>query len=274
MTSLKYKSHLKIFIQTMPVIDRLLFRYPQGGGRSLHGKISHRRLGGGVKRFYRLIDFRRLLWNFPSYIFRIEYDPKRTAFIHLICYINGMLSYILATEGVNIFDKIYSSNKLYSLKPGNYFPLEFFPEGTFINCMELSPSTFGKIARAAGTAILLLKKFSSKRILLRYPSKEEVFMPNNCFATFGRLSNLNHKFMKFYKAGQKRNLGIKPIVRGVARNPIDHPHGGAGGRCLVTFWSQTAKNFPTRKKPISSYIVLSRKKKGKKAENNVTIIHV
>jgi large subunit ribosomal protein L2 len=144
--------------------------------------------------------------------------------------------------------------------------LKNIPEGSLLNSVAIEKSSGASLARAAGTFCILLKKFSSNKILIRLPSKEEIFLEENCIATIGRVSNLNHKFISFYKAGQNRLHGKKPIVRGVARNPVDHPHGGGGGRPLVTLWGRIAKNTFTRKKNKfhKNIIVLSRKKKKSK----------
>jgi len=159
-----------------------------------------------------------------------------------------MLSYSLTVQSTKIKQKIFISNYYMNFTYGNSFLLRNVPEGTFINCVEDVPKSGGKLARSAGTAAILLKKFDINKILVRLPSKEEIFLKDDCLCTLGRISNPNHRFIPFYKAGQNRLLGNKPIVRGVAKNPVDHPHGGAGGRCQVTPWSKIAKTRSTRRK--------------------------
>ena len=248
-------------------IGSLVLTKPLTGGRNNSGVCVFRNKGGGVKKFYRLIDFFHILWEIPAFVLRKEYDPFRTGFINLICYINGMLSYYLATEGLRRRNVLRTTNFFLEFTKGYTMKLKNIPEGSLLNCVEIKKISGGSLARAAGTFCILLKKFSSNKILIRLPSKEEIFLKENYIATIGRVSNINHKFIRAYKAGQNRWRNKKPIVRGVARNPVDHPHGGAGGKHLVTLWGRIAKNSPTRKKNKfhQNFIVLSRKKKKKKS---------
>lgn len=248
-------------------IESLVLIKPLTGGRNNNGICVFRNKGGGVKKFYRLIDFFHVLWEIPAFVLRKEYDPHRTGFINLVCYINGMLSYYLATEGLKRRNVLRTTNFFLEFTKGYTMKLKNIPEGSLLNSVEITKNSGGILARAAGTFCILLKKFSSDKILIRLPSKEEIFLKENYIATIGRVSNINHKFIRSYKAGQNRWRNIKPTVRGIARNPVDHPHGGAGGRHLVTLWGNIAKNSPTRKKNKfhQNIIVLSRKKKKKKS---------
>jgi large subunit ribosomal protein L2 len=249
-------------------IESLVLAKPLTGGRNNSGICVFRNKGGGMKRFYRLIDFFHILWEIPAFILRKEYDPFRTGYIYLVCYINGMLSYYLATEGLKRRNVLRTTNFFLEFTKGYTMKLKNIPEGSILNSVEIKKNRGGSLARAAGTFCILLKKFSSNKILIRLPSKEEIFLKESCIATIGRVSNINHKFIYSYKAGQNRWRGKRPIVRGVARNPIDHPHGGAGGKHQVTLWGSIAKNRPTRKKNKfhQNLVVLSRKKKKKKSK--------
>lgn len=249
-------------------IKGLIVKKPLKGGRNNTGICVFRRHGGGVKKFFRVIDFFHILWEIPAFVLRKEYDPFRTGFITLVCYVNGMLSYYLATNGNKRRNVLRTTNFFLEYTNGYTMKLKNIPEGSLLHSVEIFENSGGKIARAAGTNCVLLKKFGVNKILIRLPSKEEIFLKQNCIATIGRVSNINHKFIYLYKAGQNRWRNRKPVVRGVARNPIDHPHGGAGGRPSVTLWGCVAKNFNTRKKNKfhSNTIVLSRKKKKKKSK--------
>ena len=253
-------------------INSLVSIRPLKGGRNNSGVCVFRRRGGGVKNFFRFLDFYHIIWEIPAFALRKEYDPSRTAFVLLVCYINGMLSYYLATDGIKRRNVLRTTNFFLEFTKGYTMKLKNIPEGSLLNSVELSKNSGGKIARAAGTFCILLKKFSSKKILVRLPSKEEIFLKENFIATIGRVSNLKHRFLYLYKAGQNRWRNKKPVVRGVARNPIDHPHGGGGGKPSVTLWGNIAKNFPTRKKNKyhNNVIVLSRKKKKKKITKIMT----
>jgi large subunit ribosomal protein L2 len=249
-------------------INSLVLFKPLTGGRNNTGKCVFRNRGGGTKKFYRLLDFLHILWEIPAFVLRCEYDPFRTGFVALICYINGMLSYCLATQGLKKRNVLRTTNFFLEYTNGYTMKLKNIPEGSFLNCVEISKNGGGSLARAAGTACVLLKKFSSEKILIRLPSREEIFLKEYYIATIGRVSNINHRFLYLYKAGQNRWRNKKPIVRGVARNPVDHPHGGAGGKPSVTLWGKIAKNSITRKKNKfhRNFIVLSRKKKKKKSK--------
>lgn len=267
MTYLRRSFQLDKIIQTYPAINKLLQIHPRGGGRNNLGRIIFRKQGGGAKKFLRILDFKKVLWNMPFYVLRVEKDPFRTGFIQLICFVNGMVSYTLSPEGVEKMEYLLNSYSYYFLAIGQSVCLNNLEEGSFIHSLEKKYLNGGEVARSAGTAITVLKQFRDGRILLRYPSKEEILANQISLVTVGRVSNPDHKFVRILGAGKQRRLGIKPVVRGVARNPVDHPHGGAGGRHQVTFWSKIAKNKVTRDPDlVSTYIYLSRKKKRKKSK--------
>ena len=260
MNYLFHRIKLRFRVQSYPSVKNLCVPIISSAGRNNTGKISFRAVGKRVSRKYRLVDFKRLVWNYPGKVLRIEYDPNRTSLIALICYPNGVLSYINATDGLYIGQRIFVSAFKQYLKLGNTLPMYIFNEGSVVNTVEFNAFNGGVLARSAGTAVTLLKKLPKNQILAKLPSKEEVLLDGNCLATYGRVSNLDRKFSSYYKAGQLVNFGVKPKVRGVAKNPIDHPHGGGGGRCLVTPWAQIAKNRRTRnKKKVSPQIVRSRR---------------
>jgi large subunit ribosomal protein L2 len=194
-----------------------------------------------------------------------EYDPNRTSLISLICFHNGMLSYILGTNGIISGDRIYStSSPLYAIV-GNCLPLFSIPEGTNIHSVEFKLGKGASVVRSAGTTSLFVKSFDEDKILLRLPSKEEILVNKECTAVMGQVSRGEHMIQKEYKAGQARRFSFKPVVRGVAKNPIDHPHGGGGGKYLVTPWAKVGKTQSTRHpKKVNPDIVKSRKKKRKK----------
>jgi large subunit ribosomal protein L2 len=265
MTYLRIRTPLSE-LTPQPKMDFLMENKPRAGGRNNTGRIVFRRSGGGAKKFLRLVDFKKIFWNVPFYILKTVKDPTRTGYLFLTCFINGIVTYILATEGADDTSCFLTTSKHGFFFVGNTITLARVFEGCFLHSLEKRLNFGGTIARAAGTHATLLKKFKYNKILIRLPSKEEILLGEKTITTLGRVTNVNHKFIRLTGAGQRRRLGIKPLVRGVARNPVDHPHGGAGGKCQVTTWSKIAKNKNTRKKKvfISSHIFLSRKKLKKK----------
>ncbi len=236
-------------------------------GRNVNGRITVRRRGGGHKRKYRVIDFRREKLNIPGKVSTIEYDPNRTAYIALINYADGEKRYILCPNGLNVDDTIISSAEA-EIKVGNSLPLSAIPMGEMIHNVELRPGGGGKLARGAGVGIQLMAK-SGKYAQLRLPSGEQRKVLVTCTATIGIVGNGEHQNRKLGKAGVSRWLGRRPKVRGVAMNPVDHPHGGgegrtSGGRHPVSPWGVPTKGFKTRKnKATDKFIVRRRKKKNK-----------
>ena len=234
----------------------------KSGGRSSNGRITVRFRGGGAKRLYRLVDFKRRKFDVPAVIQRIEYDPNRTAFIALIKYSDGELSYILAPQRVKAGDEIIASEKV-DVKPGNASPLRSMPIGTIIHNVELKPLKGGQIARSAGAYAQLVGR-DGGYAQIRLNSGELRMVQDTCMATFGAVSNQDHMNENLGKAGRVRHMGFRPHVRGVAMNPIDHPHGGgegrtSGGRNPVTPWGKDTKGTRTRKnKATDKFIIRTR----------------
>lgn len=232
------------------------------GGRNNLGRITSWHRGGGHKKKYRLIDFKRNLWDIEATVERIEYDPNRTAFIALIRYDNGDLSYILAPQRLAAGDKVVAGEKA-DIKPGNALPLKNIPVGTILHNVEMKAGKGGQIARSAGSYVQLVGK-DSGYALLRLRSGEVRLVRAECMATVGAVSNPDHQNVNYGKAGRMRWLGRRPVVRGVAMNPIDHPHGGgegktSGGRHPVTPWGKPTKGKRTRSnKATGKYIVRRR----------------
>ncbi|SCZ08791.1 50S ribosomal protein L2 [Alkaliphilus peptidifermentans] len=238
----------------------------KSGGRNVHGKITVRHRGGGAKRKYRIIDFKRNKDGIPAKVASVEYDPNRTANIALLNYADGEKRYIIAPNGLKVGDVVESGPDA-DIKPGNCLPLKNIPVGTVVHNIEMKPGKGGQIARAAGNAAQLMAK-EGKNALLRLPSGEIRYISIECKATVGQVGNLDHENITIGKAGRKRNMGIRPTVRGSAMNPNDHPHGGGEGRSPigrpspVTPWGKPALGYKTRdKKKASSKFIVSRRKK-------------
>jgi len=232
------------------------------GGRNNTGRITVRWRGGGHKRRYRIVDFKRRKRDVPGVVERIEYDPNRTAFIALIKYQDGELSYILAPQRLSVGDTVVSARQA-DVKPGNAMPLMAMPVGTIVHNVELKPGRGGQIARSAGTYAQYVGRDAGFAIL-RLNSGEQRLVHQNCMATVGAVSNPDHGNISIAKAGRNRWLGRRPSVRGVAMNPVDHPHGGgegrsSGGRHPVTPWGHPTKGKKTRKnKRTDKFIARSR----------------
>lgn len=237
----------------------------KSGGRNNHGRITVRFRGGGHKRSYRLVDFKRTKADIPATVERLEYDPNRTAFIALIKYEDGELAYILAPQRIAAGDKVISGNRV-DVKPGNAMPLQNIPVGTIVHNVEMKPGKGGQIARSAGAYVQLVGR-DRGYALLRLSSGEQRMVPGTCMATIGAVSNPDHANITIAKAGRSRWLGKRPHVRGVVMNPVDHPHGGgegrtSGGRHPVTPWGKPTKGKKTRSnKATNKYIVRSRHQK-------------
>ena len=237
----------------------------KSGGRNNYGRITARRRGGGHKRSYRIVDFKRRKFDVPATVERLEYDPNRTAFIALIKYEDGELAYILAPQRLAPGDQVIAAEKT-DVKPGNAMPLRSVPIGTIVHNVELKAGAGGKLARSAGTYVQLVGR-DAGYALLRLASGEVRMVRAECMATVGAVSNPDQANINLGKAGRKRWLGKRPSVRGVAMNPVDHPHGGgegrtSGGRHPVTPWGKPTKGRKTRNnKKTDSLIVRRRKKK-------------
>ncbi len=248
------------------------------GGRNCYGRLTSRHRGGGHKQLYRIVDFKRDILDQPAKVQAIEYDPNRSANLALIAYQNGEKRYILAPTGLNVGDKIFASNKATTndFNVGNNFPLEIIPPSTRLHCVELVPGRGAQIARSAGAGLELVA-VENGQATLKMPSGELRFVNPKCRATIGEVGNGDHNLQSLGKAGRKRWLGIRPTVRGMAMNPVDHPNGGGQGKSkggggrqqLVSPWGQLAKGFPTRRrsKPSNAQIIVhhnGRKPRGRK----------
>ena len=223
----------------------------KNAGRNSYGHITVRHRGGGNKRKYRIIDFKRNKLDMYATVERLEYDPNRSAFIALIKYEDGTLSYILAPNGLKAGDKVISSAAA-DIKPGNCLPIANIPVGTVIHNVELQPGCGAQLVRSAGTAAQLMAK-EGNLAQVRLPSGEVRYVRTNCTACIGQVGNLDHENIHIGKAGRTRHMGIRPTVRGSVMNPCDHPHGGGEGRAPigrpgpVTPWGKPALGYKTRK---------------------------
>lgn len=245
----------------------LLESLKKHSGRNSYGRITVRHRGGGNRRKYRIIDFKRQKFDVPAKVETIEYDPNRSAFIALIKYEDGEKSYIVAPHGIKVGDTVVAGKDA-DIKPGNALPLENIPTGTFIHNVELYPGKGAQIARSAGNMAQLMAK-ENNMALLRLPSGELRNVPINCMATVGQVSNLDHENVKIGKAGRKRHMGIRPTVRGSVMNPCDHPHGGGEGKSPigrpgpVTPWGKPTLGYKTRKKHNRSDKFIVKRRNGK-----------
>ena len=239
----------------------------KNAGRNSYGHITVRHRGGGNKRKYRVIDFKRQKLDMPAAVQRIEYDPNRSAFIALIKYEDETLSYILAPYGLKAGDKVVSSAAA-DIKPGNCLPIANIPVGTVIHNVELQPGHGAQLVRSAGAAAQLMAK-EGDLAQVRLPSGEVRYVRMNCTACIGQVGNLDHENVHIGKAGRTRHMGIRPTVRGSVMNPNDHPHGGGEGRAPigrpgpVTPWGKPAMGYKTRKgkNPTNKFIIKRRNSK-------------
>jgi len=248
----------------------LLVSLSTTAGRNNQGKITVRHRGGGSRRKYRVIDFKRNKDNIPAKVVGIEYDPNRTANVALICYADGTKSYIIAPEGLMEGMKVMNGAAA-EVRVGNCLPLENIPIGTQIHNIELYPGKGGQLVRSAGSAAQLMAK-EGKYATLRMPSGEMRLVPIMCRATIGIVGNGEHNLINIGKAGRKRHMGIRPTVRGSVMNPNDHPHGGGEGKAPVgrpgpcTPWGKPAMGLKTRKKNKHSNKMIVRTRSGKSAK--------
>ncbi len=230
----------------------LLETQSKSGGRNSNGRITVRHIGGGNRRKYRIIDFKRDKDGVPATVKEIEYDPNRTAYIALLCYADGEKRYILAPLGLSKGDKVVSGKDA-DIKAGNALPLENIPVGTMVHNIEMQPGKGGQIAKAAGSSAQLMAK-DGGYATLKLPSGEMRMILLDCKATIGQVGNLDHELVSLGKAGRKRHMGVRPTVRGVVMNPCDHPHGGGEGKSPigrpspVTPWGKPTLGYKTRKK--------------------------
>ena len=236
----------------------------QSGGRNNTGRITIWKRGGGHKRRYRVVDFKRRKFDVPATVERLEYDPNRSAFIALLRYQDGELSYILAPQRLKAGATVISGERV-DIVPGNAMPMQNIPVGTIVHNIEMKPRKGGQIARSAGAYAQLVGK-DAGYALLRLSSGEQRMVRAECMATVGAVSNPDHQNINLGKAGRKRWLGKRPTVRGVAMNPVDHPHGGgegrtSGGRHPVTPWGKPTKGKRTRSNKATDPMILRRRKK-------------
>ena len=235
-------------------------------GRNAQGKITVRHRGGGAKRKYRIIDFKRYKDGIPATVKSIEYDPNRTANIALICYADGQKAYIIAPNGLQVGAVLMNGPEA-EIKLGNCLPLAQIPVGTMVHNVELHPGKGGQLVRSAGNAAQLMAK-EGKYATLRLPSGEMRLVPIQARATVGQVGNIDHELINIGKAGRKRHMGIRPTVRGSVMNPNDHPHGGGEGRAPIgrsgpmTPWGKPALGYKTRKKNKHSNKMIVRRRDG------------
>ena len=261
---------------TLPTFEELTKFSPEkslvvikkkNAGRNANGKITVRHRGGGNRKKYRIIDFKRQKFDVEGTVKTLEYDPNRSAFIALVEYTDGEKAYIIAPEGLKVGDKVTAGANA-DIKPGNALPLTAIPVGTFIHNVELYPGRGAQLARSAGNMAQLMAK-ENGLALLRLPSGELRNVPENCMATIGQVGNTDHENVKIGKAGRKRNMGWRPTVRGSVMNPNDHPHGGGEGKSPVgrpgpvTPWGKPALGYKTRKNNKSSDKLIVRRRNGK-----------
>jgi large subunit ribosomal protein L2 len=244
----------------------LLKPVKKSGGRNNRGRMTMRHRGGGHKRRLRVIDFKRTRDGIPAAVAALEYDPNRSANIALLHYADGAKNYILAPNGLKVGDKV-ECGEAADIKPGNALALKNIPLGTFVHAIEMKPGAGAQMARGAGTQAQLMAK-EGKFALLKLPSGEQRMVQALCRATVGQVGNIDHENISIGKAGRTRWAGIRPHVRGVAMNPVDHPHGGGEGRSKGNHpqspWGQPAKGYKTRGKKISDRFIVSKRPRGKR----------
>lgn len=236
------------------------------GGRNHRGKITIRHRGGGHKRRYRQIDFKREKFDIPARVVSIEYDPNRSARIALLYYADGEKRYIVAPLGLQVGDTVMSGPNA-DIRPGNTLPLSNIPLGTQIHNIELQEGKGGQLVRSAGTSAQLLSRDHPQYAIVRLPSGEERYIPHGCLATIGQVGNVEHGNVKLGKAGRKRHMGVRPTVRGSAMTPRDHPHGGGEGRSPIgmpgpkTPWGKPAQGRRTRRNKRTDKFIFRRRTK-------------
>ncbi len=232
------------------------------GGRNNTGRITARRIGGGAKRLYRMVDFKRARWDISATVERLEYDPNRSAFIALIRYEDGVLSYIIAPQRLDVGDTVITSETA-DIKPGNTLPLKNIPVGTIIHNIEMKPQKGAQMVRSAGTYAQLVGR-EAGYAQVKLASGELRRVPDRCLATVGAVSNPDNMNQVLSKAGRKRHMGKRPSVRGVVMNPVDHPHGGgegksSGGRHPVTPWGKKTRGPKTRNNKSTDRLIIRRR---------------
>lgn len=242
----------------------LLTKINKTGGRNVNGRVTRRHAGGGHKRRYRIIDFKRDKTDIPATVASVEYDPNRSARIALLHYADGEKKYILAPKGLNVGDSVLSGDQA-DIKPGNCLQIKNIPLGTLIHNIEMKPGKGAQLVRSAGNSAQLMAK-EGRYAQVRLPSTEVRMVLQECVATIGEVGNSLHSTVTLGKAGRKRWLGVRPTVRGVAMNPVDHPHGGgegksSGGRHPVSPWGMPTKGYKTRKNIRTDRFIVRKRKK-------------
>ena len=242
----------------------LLAKINKTGGRNVNGRVTRRHAGGGHKRRYRIIDFKRDKTDIPATVSSIEYDPNRSARIALLHYADGEKKYILAPKGLNVGDIVLAGAEA-DIKPGNCLQIKYIPLGTLIHNVEMKPGKGAQLVRSAGNSAQLMAK-EGRYAQVRLPSSEVRMVLQECVATIGEVGNSLHSNVTLGKAGRKRWLGVRPTVRGVAMNPVDHPHGGgegksSGGRHPVSPWGMPTKGYKTRKNIRTDRFIVRKRKK-------------
>jgi large subunit ribosomal protein L2 len=238
------------------------------GGRNVYGRVTVRHRGGGVRRFIRIVDFKRDKRDIPAKVEAIEYDPNRTARLALLFYADGVKKYILAPLGLKVGDSVVSSVQA-EIRPGNCLPLANIPVGTMVHNLELKEGKGGQLVRSAGGSAQLLAK-EGEYAQIRMPSGEVRLVRQTCYATIGQVGNLDHSNIKLGKAGRKRHLGIRPTVRGTAMSPRDHPHGGGEGRQPAGMpgpkspWGRPTRGYKTRRNKTTNQFIVRRRSKSKR----------
>lgn len=262
MTGIEYRK----FVTATEPLKSLMIKLPSKSGRNNSGRITVRHQGGGVKKMYRLVDFKQSKIDVPAKVEAVEYDPYRTAFIARVLYKDGKRAYILLPQELKVGDEVVSTREIAVLKPGNRMLLKDIPVGSFVYNVELNPGQGGKLGRSAGVAIKILAR-EGGYVNLQLPSGEVRKVGENCAASIGSVSNPEEKIVVIGKAGRQRHLGIRPTVRGTAMNPVDHPHGGGEGsqprglKRSKNFWGGGIRGVKTRrKKNISNKFIVSRRK--------------
>lgn len=238
------------------------------GGRNVYGRVTVRHRGGGVRRFIRIVDFKRYKRDIPARVAAIEYDPNRTARLALLFYADGVKTYILAPLGLKVGDTVISGEQA-EIRPGNCLPLSSIPVGTMVHNLELKEGKGGQLVRSAGTSAQLLAK-EGEYAQIRMPSGEVRLIRQTCYATIGQVGNLEHSNIKLGKAGRKRHMGIRPTVRGTAMSPRDHPHGGGEGRQPTGMpgpkspWGRPTRGYRTRRNKATTKYIVRRRSKSKR----------
>jgi len=251
-------------ITSKPTVKKLLKKLPQKAGRNNLGRITSRHREAGAKKLYRIIDFKRNKFGVMGKVASVEYDPYRNCRICLISYADGDKRYIIQPEGLKVGDNVMAAEAGLDILPGNAMKLKNIPVGTVVHNIEMKPGKGGQIARSAGNSCQIMGR-ETKYVILRLPSGEMRKILGECMATIGTVGNADYQNITIGKAGRSRHLGIRPQTRGIAMNPVDHPHGGGEGRSKgnipVTPWGMPTKGYKTRKKKQSDKYIISRRKK-------------